>query len=81
MVESRDKLTPQLAVNSTLSIGEPNKVNDSLSTHHQWQKAFSKGDQVLDMKRKQVPLEEDFMHQTEQVEFKLDAIEVVIHKI
>ena len=33
------------------------------------------------MRAKQHTMEQDFMHQTEQVEFKLDAIEVVISKI
>ena len=57
------------------------EMNDSLSTNFQWQRAFSKGDQNLDAKRKGQNLESDFTHQAEQVEFKLDATEVVIVKI
>ena len=68
---------------SQITLGNQNlaKVQDSLSTNHLWQRAFSKGDQDLVNKKKEVSVENDFMHQCEQVEMKLDAIEVIIFKI
>ena len=58
-----------------------NKMRDSMSTNFQWQKAFSKGDQNVNAKKRQFELESDFVHQCEQVEFKIDAIKTVLTKI
>ena len=57
------------------------KMIESTSTNFQWQKAFSKGDQQLKAKKQTVSLEQDFTHQAEQVEIKIEAIEVVLFKI
>jgi len=56
-------------------------LKDSISTNFQWQKAFSKGDQNVAVKKRQQELESDFMHQTEQVETKIDTIKTVLDKI
>ena len=38
------------------------KMGDSVSTNFQWQKAFSKGDQSLEARKKNLSLEHDFTH-------------------
>ena len=42
-------------------IEKQGKMQDSVSTNFQWQKAFSKGDQALNVKQKNFSLEQYFI--------------------